>query len=428
MPTIEMEAEITGLRRELAEKQSEEASLRSAADKLVADMRASDANPLDKDNFAKVDAAYREADTAKDEVAEIQTRMSRALEIVGHRADETKDSVERREARTLAETYIRSEGYKALRDSGRLEMSSAHISSDPVQVASREDTVAMLRTITNVAGSGGGLIWSDRLGLVVPMPQRKVRLLDVITVGTTDSDTIEWSKETTHTDAAAETAYGSDAPEADYGWTKQITYVKRIPHFAAATRGALMDAGQLQTLMANNLEAGVRRRVEQQVWSGDGNSENLSGLLSESITSTARGSDTKWDAVHKAITRIRVAAVTSDELEPNTIVLNPADFENIVLEKESSGSARYSNDRGGDEPPTIWGLQPVVTTLATSGTVVVGDFTQQWLWVREGVTVAASTEHSDFFRKGLVALVAESRCATACIQPLAFQKITGFAA
>ena len=120
--------------------------------------------------------------------------------------------------------------------------------------------------------------------------------------------------------------------------------------------------------------------------------------------------------------------MTSDELEPNTIVLNPIDFENIVLEKESSGSARYSNDRGGDEPSTIWGLQPVVTTLATSGTVVVGDFTQQWLWVREGVTVAASTEHSDFFRKGLVALVAESRCGTACIQPLAFQKITGFAA
>ncbi len=428
MPTIELEKEITSLRSELSAKKADEAKLRAAADKLVSDMRDSDANPLDRDNFEKVDAAYREADDAKDSVSEIQTRISRALEIVGERADDTKDSTERREARTMAEAYIRSEAYTQLRESGRLEMATAHINSDPVMVSSREDTMAMLRTVTNVSGSGGGLIWSDRLGLVVPMPQRKVRLLDVITVGSTDSDTIEWSKETTHSDAAAETAYGTDAPEADYGWTKQVTYVKRIPHFVAATRGALMDAGQLQTLMASNLEGGVRRRIEQQVWNGNGNGENLSGLLNGAITSTARGSDSKWDAIHKAITRIRIAAVTSDELEPTSIVLSPLDFEAVVLEKASSGSNDYSNDRGITEPATIWGLQPVVTTLASSGTVVIGDFSKQWLWVREGVTVAASTEHSDFFRKGLVALVAESRCGTATIQPLAFQQITGFLA
>jgi len=114
--------------------------------------------------------------------------------------------------------------------------------------------------------------------------------------------------------------------------------------------------------------------------------------------------------------------------EPTSIVLSPLDFEAVVLEKASSGSNDYSNDRGITEPATIWGLQPVVTTLASSGTVVIGDFSKQWLWVREGVTVAASTEHSDFFRKGLVALVAESRCGTATIQPLAFQQITGFLA
>lgn len=426
MPASTLESEVIGLRRELAAKQGEESRLRADADKMVSDMQESGVNPLDADNFDKVDEAYQRADAARDEAAGIQTRIARALQIVGEKADDTKDSTERREARTIAETYIRSAEYEALRASGRLDMRSAHVSSDPVQVCTREDAIAMLRTVTNVSGSGGGLIWSDRLGLVVSQPQRKVRLLDIITVGGTDSDTVEWSKETTHTNTAAETAYGTDAPEADYGWTHQSTTVKRIPHFVAATRGALADAAQLQTLLGSNLEGGVKRRIEQQVWNGNGSGENLVGLLdaSNGITSTSRGSDSRWDAVHKAITRIRVAAVTSGELEPGHIVLNPTDWEAIVLEKSTDGN--YLNQRGPVEPTSIWGLTPVVTTLATSGTVVVGAFEHQYLWMREGITVAASTEHSDFFRKGLVAVVAESRAATACVQPLAFQKITSF--
>ena len=78
-----------------------------------------------------------------------------------------------------------------------------------------------------------------------------------------------------------------------------------------------------------------------------------------------------------------------------------------------------------NEINTLWGMAPVVSTLAASGTSVVGDFSQVVLYVREGIVVAASDSHSDFFLKGLVAVKAEGRYASVLLQPKAFCKVTG---
>lgn len=431
---VDLENEIVSLRSELTSKTAEATRLRAEADAVVERVKGEGGDPLGKD-FETVDEAYTRADAARDEVSAVQTRIARALSIVGERADEPKSSVETREARSIADAIIRSAEYQELRASGKLDRSGTHISTDPVEIATRDDVLDSLRarTITNAQPGGGGLIWSDRLNLVVGIGQRKVRLLDAITVGETDSDTVEWAYQTTHSDAAAETAYGTDAPEADYAWDQTSTTVKRIPHFAAMTRGAIADAGQLKTAVGSNLLGGVLRRIENQVAYGDGTGQNLTGFLdsSYSITSTAKGSgNTRWDCIHQAMTRIRIATGDTGgvELEPSHVMLNPVDFELLVLEKAlASGGNDYSNNRGMDEPTTLWGLTPIVTTLAPSGTLVVGDFSQVYLWMREGLTLAFSTEHSDFFRKGLVAAQVEARVATALVQPLAIQKVTSFA-
>lgn len=428
---MDLEKEVVALRGELSTKQAEEARLRAEADKMVESMRAEGVNPLASEHFEKVDQAYAAADKVRDEVAEIQTRVARALQIVGEKADEKKETIETREARSIADALIRSDEYQRLRQSGRLDRPNTHISTDPVEVATRDDLMEGLRarTITNATPGGGGLVWSDRLAMIVGIPQRKVRLLDAITVGETDSDTIEWVVQTVHSDNAYEADYGTDAGEADYQWNKVSTTVKRVPHFAATTRGVLADAGQLRTLLGSNLVNGVLRRIESQVANGDGQGDNLKGFLHAdySITGDAQGvDDTRWDAVHKAITRIRLQANDSDELEPGHVLIHPVDYEKVVLEKESSGSANYSNSRGTNEPATIWGLTPIISTLATSGTLVVGDFSKVFLWMREGLTLAFSTEHEDFFRKGLVAAMVESRVATYNVQPKAFTKVTSF--
>lgn len=424
---MELENEIKGLRTQIAKKKAEEARERAAADKLVADMRAEGVDILgDAEAFEKVDQAYLRSDQLRDEVAALQTRMARALEIVGERADEARDSVERREARTFIERLTSSEEYTRLREKN-IFTSSASIQMDPVEISTREEFMQglRLRTIDNQGGSGGGVIWSDRLeNLIVPMAQRRVRILDLITIGSTDSDTVEYVRQTTHTDAAAGTAFGTALPESNYGWTKDSTTVKRAGHHVVATRGALADSAQLETLLRTKLAPGHLRYLESQVWNGNGSGENLTGILdgSRSPQTVGRGSDSYHDVFHKAITKVRVANLYEDH-EPTAFVVNPVDYEKIVLEKDKDDN--YLNRRGATEISTLWGMVPVITNLAASGTAVVADWKEAYLWVREGVAVSASDQHADFFLKGLVAIKSEGRVAFDVMEEKAFVTVTG---
>jgi HK97 family phage major capsid protein len=423
-----VEHEIRNVRDAIKVAERQHADARATADKVGAEMRDAGVDfAKDADAFQRLDDAYKAADAARDEVADLRAREVRLMEIVGERVAERKDSAERREAVGIAEAFLRSGEYATLRDSRALDMDAARVQTAPVEVAGRDALVDALRlrtTLDNSAGSGGGRIWSDRReGLLVESPVRNVRLLDVITVGTTDSDTIEWAQETTVTDAAAETAYGTAVPEAAYGYTKTSTSVKRIGHFVPATKGALADGGQLRTLIESRLMRGVYFRLESQALAGDGTGQNLTGILSTAgIGSQALGSDTRFDAVHKAITNVRVNAYA----EPTVIGMSPADFEKVLLEKDSSGN--YVHGRAASEGTlqTLWGLVPVVSTLFTTGTPVVGNYADAVMWMRSGVSIAASDSHSDYFTKGLVAILAETRAAFAVLQPKSFCKITGF--
>lgn len=428
---MDLEKDILDLRKQVSTAKADEARERAAADKLVADLRESGVNPLaDAEAFKQVDEAYLRADGLKDTVFDLQTRLGRALEIVGEAADEGK-GVEQREAQTIAARLLESDALARLRSSGALNGADTRVAMDPVTIATREELMEMARlraTIDNASGSGGGVIWSDRLeNLIVPMAARRPRLLDFITIGSTDTDTVEYVRQTTKTDAAAGTAFGTALPEAAYGWTKDSTTVKRGGHWVPATRGALADSAQLRTLTNTQLVEGHLRYLETQAYSGGGTGENLLGFTdsSRSFQTQATGSETygKYHNVfHKAITQVRVANLDGDYF-PNAFLINPVDYEKIILEQDANGN--YLHGRGVEEIRTLWGMVPIVTNLAASGTAWVADFTQAIMWVREGMSVAASSDYSDFFLKGLVAIKTESRQAFDVLKEEAFVKVTG---
>lgn len=431
--SVDLEKEIRDTRARLASAKSEETTLRAAADALVAKRKGEGADLLgDVAVFDEIDAAYKAADGVADQVVQLNANIATALGWVAEAASGPQGKLSTHEARTIAARIMETPAYSKMAEQIKLNgFDGANMGA--VQLASRDETMdGLLRMntppIDNTAGSAGGIIWSDRrTNLIVPIAQRRVRLLDVITVGTTDSDTVEFVRETTHTDAAAETAYGSALGEANYGYTKDSTTVKRVGHYTAATEGALMDAGQLQTLLQSNLQAGVMRRTESQIYSaGDGVGEDLLAITDASrsgVQSLARGSDTYHDVFHKALTLIRLANLAEDN-EPNAFVINPSDWEQIVLEKDDNGN--YINHVvGANEPLSLWGISPVITTLATQGTSLFGDFTQAVLWVRSGVVISATNSHSDWFTKGLVAVKAEYRAAFDVLQEAAFVKVSG---
>jgi HK97 family phage major capsid protein len=430
---VDFEQEITKLREQIRETQGQEAHARSEADALVGRMRESGTDLTAADNFAKVDEAYKSADSLRDDVAGMRERLGRALELAGRRADEApKDRDAQRDLRgvaNLAARLLESDAYGRLRTSGVLNSRNAHVNMDPVEVMTRDEffaTGARFRTtFDNSTNIGSGLLEPDYTRKMIEQFVRRVRLLDVITIGTTDTDTVDYVIENARTDAAAETPYGTAVPESGYGFSHAQTTVKRVGHFYPATKGILADAGQTRTLLDSRLRSGLERRVESQVLAGDGVGENILGIASDTGWGTqALGTDTRIDAVHKAMTVVRLATETG--IEPNVIGISPSDYEQVVLQKDANGNYQMANPVN-NSAPTIWGLTPVVSTLFTDGTPWVGDFAEAaTMWLREGVTLSATDSHADFFLKGLVAVMAETRVAFKLVQPKALCKLTGF--
>lgn len=364
--------------------------------------------------FDKLDAAGKAYDAIRDEVADLEAKRGRIIEMAGEGKAYDEDA--KAEAKSFGEAFVKSGAYA---DAVARVSGSANIplgSTDAVQVASRNEMKTLLKV---TSGGLSGVPVKDRLDLIVGKPLNGLNFLDVIATATTDSDVVEWLEESTYTNNAAETAEGSDAPESALAFSLKTANVKEIPHFIPVTRRAMNDVAFVESWINNRLVDGVRRRLQGQILAGDGSGENLTGIYNTSGIGSVDRSVTSTDMIeslHKAITTIRTNAF----MEPDFIGIHPNDWEAIRLLKQS-GSGAYQYGAPADAGvKSIWGINAIVDAAFTSGTPLVGVGSEATLFVREGLSVAATDSHNDYFIKRQVALLATMRAAFAVTQPKAF--------
>lgn len=377
----------------------------------------------DADAFDRIDGLSKAHDVIRDEVASLEDRRAKMIAWADDAPASSKAVEERKEAfASVAERVLGSEQYESLKASGALD--SKGIGFPNVGAIKALTRAEMKTLITSGGSSAGDLVINDRTNIIAMTPKANLSVLDVITVGTTDSDTVEWVAETTYTNSAAETAEDAAAPESALAYEDVTSLVKDITTFIPATKRILADAGQLETLVNQRLGYMVRARLQSQIISGGGTGEDLTGLVNTSgISAQALGSDSRADAVHKAMTKIRVAA--EGVFEPTLIGLHPNDAEQLFLEKDSNGQYMFGGP-GGAGIRTVWGMAPLVHVAFPEGNPVVGDFSQAFLWLREGLSISMSDSHSDYFVKRKVAMLAVVRAAFGVVQPKAFAELTGF--
>lgn len=376
------------------------------------------------DAFTKLDEAGKAYSELKDGIAAKDAQWRRLMELANDGAmpdTGVKGADDAREAaaRSLGAKFVNSAEYKdaLARLRGNADMPFGH--SGVINLASREEVKTLL-TSSGVSA----LYRNDKLPTLVPLPTAPLNLLDVIPAGTTMSDTVEWQKESTWTNNAAETAEGSDAPESALAFTTDTSAVQDITHFLPSTKRALADAGQAASLIDNRLVSGVRIRLQSQIVNGNGTSPNLRGMLNVSgILTQAIGTDSRSDAIHKAITKIRIQGEGS--YQPRYIGLHPTDWESIQLEKATTGSYYFGGPSGANTAGTVWGLLPVVSTVFSQGTAVVFDETQMQLWYNGGLEVSMTDSHGTFFIAKKVAVMASVRAAFGVFAPKAICTVTG---
>jgi HK97 family phage major capsid protein len=402
-----------------------------------------DANRTDSDEFKKVEATHKEYSEAADELAEREGFRDKLIGLLGTDAPEAHEPRDRGinkgsrvtpdMVKSLGQAASASDEYKALLASGALSSGSKQAFNAKIAESSREAAEDVLRggpsaaLITGVSDTSAGAFVTPDRKAYVEQPRQPMTLLDLIAIGSTDSDLVEYVRQSAFTNVAAETAEATTTttgtkPEATMTFAIVQEAVKTIAHWIPATRRALADAGQLRTLIDSQLRYGLNLRLQGQVANGNGSGENLTGLLQQSgILSQAKSSDSIADAFHKAITQLRLGYI-----EPTGAAMHPTDWEVVRLSKATGGSEEYFYGPPSIQgPQTLWGLPVAVTAAIPDDTGLVGAFNFAVLWLREGIQVLASDSHDDFFVKNLVVLLAELRAAFGVLLPAAFCKVTG---
>lgn len=275
--------------------------------------------------------------------------------------------------------------------------------------------VKAITSLTSGDGAAGDLIVPQRQPGIMRQPDRQMTIRNLLTVGRTTSNSIEYVQETGFVNNAAPVAEGAQKPESSLEFTLQSTPVRTIAHWIQASKQILQDVPALQSYIDTRMRFGLEIEEETQILSGDGTGQNLLGLIPQATpydVSRTKAGDTRIDIVRRAMTQVRLAEYRAD-----AIVLHPSDWEEIELTKTDEGAYIWANPRGllG---PTLWGLPVIDTTAVEEGEFLVGNFQMAaMLWDREDAVVDISTEDRDNFIKNMVTIRAEERLALEVSRP-----------
>lgn len=410
---------LEAVRKELQAKRDRAAELKARNDGMI-DEAVKDGSVSSPDFIAKYEEATKEYDGLKDEIVQLDDHLKR---MVGEQnaAPTALTGVSSRDAAIAAswgDRLAKSEVYARLKASGALDSRDARINTDGVRVTAGKHEVKNLIT------SGDYPLQRQRDESVAQrLPLETVTILDMISIGQTDTEIVEWVKQTLATNNAGSAAEGVAFAESDYKWEVATAQVQEVGHYAKTTKRALRDEGQLRTLVDQDMVDGLRAKVQALIISGAGTGTDFTGLLNtEGIGSVAFGGTDKYiaDTVHRAMTTIRVAS--KGAIEPTAIGIHPNDWQAHVLAKDENNN--YIN--GGPNasaPRTMWGLTPIVHVAFPEGNPLVGDFKKAKLWIWSDVALSFTDSNEDDFLKRLVAVMASFGAAFGVPAPLAFCEV-----
>lgn len=322
-------------------------------------------------------------------------------------------------------------GGNAGHDQGPLSPGQAFTEAEEVKnFMSRKPTGSVklaMKTITSLTtdadGSAGDLVNADRRPGILGIPERQLTIRDLITPGRTQSNAIEYIKETGFTNSAAiVVAEGDLKPESSIKFDLVTTTVATIAHWVKASKQILDDAAQLRSYIDGRLRYGLKYVEEQQILNGNGTSGNINGIYNQATAYSAPITITGATRVDQLRLALLQAALA--EFPPTGIVLHPTAWASIELTKTTEGSYLFSNPTA-TTGPRLWGLPVVPTQALSASTFLVGAFSLgAQVFDREDANVEASTEDSDNFRRNLVTIRCEERLALAVYRPEAFVKGT----
>jgi HK97 family phage major capsid protein len=364
-------------------------------------------------NFAE--DAGKQAKAGNDLGAELKLKVDQALSEQGELRTRLQDAEQK-----LARVVAAGGGHE--RPAADLTPGQRFVANEKVKQfcsdrLSRGRVSVDMAAITTVS-VGGALTTPQRLDGIVPLPQRRMTVRDLLTPGRTANNAIQYVVETGFTNLARVVSEGTTKPESTIAFDLVTRSVATIAHFMLASKQILDDAPMLESHIDGRLRYGLAYVEEQQLLNGDGTGTNLHGIVPQATAYAAPFTPTAVTMIDK----VRLAILQSElaEFPATGTVMNPIDWTRIELTKDAENRYIFAQPQTV-ATPRLWN-RPVVATQALdpdeflTGAFLLG----AQVFDREDANVELSTEDSDNFRKNLVTIRAEERLVLAVYRPEAF--------
>ena len=269
-------------------------------------------------------------------------------------------------------------------------------------------SVPVKAALTSLDESAGKLVQPHRVGLIPTMTPR-LTVRDLLEVGRTDSNSVEFMREKLFTNKADVVAEGTQKPESDLTFEAASAPIVTIAHWLHATRQILSDAPMLESYISTRLIQGLKLKEEAQLLNGSGVGLNIKGLYTAAQAYDNNGitvtGETPVDRVRLSLLQVELAELVADG-----VVLNPIDWADIELLKTTNSGEYLFASPFAQTVPRLWGLPVVATTSMEKGKFLTGAFrTAAQLWDRWDVSVTLSTEDGNNFTKNMVTVLCEER-------------------
>jgi HK97 family phage major capsid protein len=231
------------------------------------------------------------------------------------------------------------------------------------------------------------------------------------------------TSQTTNESGAAMTSEGSAKSEVTAEFENYNAVIEKITAWIPVTEEILTDAPTLRGYIDTRLAYMLDYREEAEVLTGSGSTPHLEGLDNVSGIQTQSSIAGDFPATIGAA----IGKIENVDGEATGVVANPLDYWVGVTQRHANG---LDNGFGGNAPGgraadgnITWGLPCVRTRGRASGYAYVADWQMgATLFDRQQTTIKVGDQHSDYFTRNLLVILAEKRVGVAWHRPGLFVK------
>lgn len=369
----------------------------------------SDFSAKAKGELDTIGKTSKETLEALDKIGKSQLELGKRMQELEQSGSKQKD--DEAAPKSIGEQFVDSAMFKAF-DAGSATRVRAELS-----------TAKFKSTILEGVGSGTNvLVAPDRLSTIIPGPFRTLRIENVLGAVDTVSNAVQYTRESSFVNNAAETSEGTQKPETALTFSLVTQPVQTIAHWIKISRQLSRDRPALTAYINIRMMYGVNKRAEDQIIGGNGTDPNIAGLLATGNFTAHGYSAATLGTVNTKMRLVRriMADLASSDYPADVIMLNPSDWADMELITTTYGEY-VIGDPQSDAQPRLWGLPVVSSNAIPLGTVIVMSRMAATVYNREGVIVEMSESDADNFTKNLITIRAERRLMLAVEIPAAIR-------